>query len=439
MTGWFIANLAWASVLMLAVLILRRPVARLFGAGPAYALWLLPPLRLILPPLPAWRVEMPALASAETMVVWAADTAAPLADGDGGGSWGSILLALWALGALAFVVWQWLAYRGFLTRLSLSARSLGAHRGLPLIESGAVSGPLALGLLDRRIVVPLDFAARYSAEEQGLALDHEAIHHRRGDIWWNYAALAILALNWFNPLAWLAFRAFRADQELACDAAVAGGASAETRLDYANAMIKSASPRGLIAACPLNHADQLKRRLKMMNMHKRSLLRTIGGAGAVSLLAGLGAATAAAGTAHPHPEGTQERRETRVIVRDLREGPAGARGDGERVERRTERIVVRTDRDGAETADRHGVDADGRVLLPADCDDGEVSRIEDGTESERTRIVLCNRGDASPAERVGQLERVRERLASEDHLSAGSRDRVLAALDREIARLRGAQ
>ena len=37
----------------------------------------------------------------------------------------------------------------------------------------------------------------------------------------------MLALNWFNPVAWLAFRAFRADQELACDAAVAAAGSAE--------------------------------------------------------------------------------------------------------------------------------------------------------------------------------------------------------------------
>ena len=61
------------------------------------------------------------------------------------------------LGAAAFLAWQWLAYRRFLTELSLDSRSIGAHRGLPLIESAAVQGPVALGLLDRRIVVPADF------------------------------------------------------------------------------------------------------------------------------------------------------------------------------------------------------------------------------------------------------------------------------------------
>lgn len=44
--------LAGASLLTLLVLAIRRPVARHFGAGIAYALWLLPLARLVMPPLP---------------------------------------------------------------------------------------------------------------------------------------------------------------------------------------------------------------------------------------------------------------------------------------------------------------------------------------------------------------------------------------------------
>ena len=36
---------------MALVLVLRRPVARWLGAGAAYALWALPVLRLVLPPV----------------------------------------------------------------------------------------------------------------------------------------------------------------------------------------------------------------------------------------------------------------------------------------------------------------------------------------------------------------------------------------------------
>jgi beta-lactamase regulating signal transducer with metallopeptidase domain len=445
MTAWFLANMIWASLTMLLVLAIRRPVARLFGAGPAYALWLLPALRLIMPPLPSLAPDIPAPIPTDTLIVWAADAATP-APPDAGLAGTAVLLAIWALGAAALLGWQWLAYRRFLADLGRSSRVLGAHRGLALIESGAVPGPVALGLIDRRIVVPADFRSRYSAEEQRLALDHERVHHRRGDIWWNLAGLAVLALNWFNPIAWLAFRAFRADQELACDAAVAAAAPAAARHDYARALVKSASRPGLIAACPLNHADQLKRRLKMMKSHRRSRARMLGGAAFILALAGAGIALGSPGFAHPEPAagqdqaqpGDQRRQEHRVIIHTDRQGsrPAEHRDHAEH----RERVIVMHHGDGEAHGDaaRHvEIHRDGhRVVIP-DCDNGQADEVNEGTERERTRIVLCSRGEATPAQRAERLTRVRERLASDDELSAEQKARVTAAIDREIARLRG--
>lgn len=418
MSGWLIENMVWASLVMLLVLAVRRPVARLFGAGPAYALWLLPALRLVAPPLPDFASDLRlvpvdiVVSAATANVAPAASRFDPL----------PLLAVFWAIGIAIFLAWQWLAYRRFLQRLSFDSRSVGAHEGLPLVESAAVAGPLALGLLDRRIVVPAEFASRYTPAEQRLALAHEAVHHRRGDIWANFAALAILALNWFNPIAWLAFRAFRADQELACDAAVAAAAPAQARADYASALVKAASPKGLIAVCPLNHADQLKRRLKMMRTHRKSRLRLAGGIASLALLGGVSLALGSPGLAHPHPEGEdgRERRTERIIIREHR-------GDGERSADHGEHDRIVQIRRGA----------NGEVVLPRECEGEGATRVEGGTDSERTRIVLCNRGDATPAQRAEHLQRARERLAGESHLSAEARERVLAAIDREIARLRG--
>ena len=62
MTAWLIETLVWTAVLIAAVLFVRRPVARWFGPQVAYALWALPVLRLILPPieLPAWMAPVQA-------------------------------------------------------------------------------------------------------------------------------------------------------------------------------------------------------------------------------------------------------------------------------------------------------------------------------------------------------------------------------------------
>ena len=304
MTAWALDTVIGVTLLLLLVLAVRRPVAHCFGAGWAYALWLLPLLRIFMPPLDLFEGAVGSALPQYTLIVvpaaaaaGAAAAASPPAASLAG--WLPLLLALWGGGAGVFAMWQQSAYSAFLLSLGSHCRPADppSHGGVPVVESGAVDGPLAVGLLERRIVVPLDFADRYSPAERRLALDHELVHHRRGDIFWNYVALALLALTWFSPVSWIAFRAFRTDQELACDATVAAAAPAATRLDYALALVKSASRPGEVAACPLNRADQLKRRLKMIGRHRRSRARAIGGGAALALLLAFGMALSSPGFA----------------------------------------------------------------------------------------------------------------------------------------------
>lgn len=286
MTGWLLETLLTVTLLMLLVLAVRQPVARIFGAGWAYALWLVPAARLFLPPLPQLFPESN-LPPVVIFIPTTAEATASLPAAAGPGQWVPLMLALWAGGAVIFLTLQWLAYRAFLKRLGAHSRPARPPRygGISTLVSALVEGPLALGLIERRIVVPSDFSRRYSPDERRLAMEHELTHHRRGDIWFNVAAMLVLALNWFNPVAWIAFRAFRADQELSCDAAVAARATPEERHDYARALVKSASSPGLIAACPLHHAEQLKRRLRMMRGHRVSRARSAGGLAALAVFA----------------------------------------------------------------------------------------------------------------------------------------------------------
>ena len=298
---WMLETMLGATLLMLLVLAVRRPVAELFGAQWSYALWLLPVLVPLLP-VPSFvsMTAAPITIIIPEMPLGGAAAAASVPEHSGSTELLLMLLALWAGGAVAFATWQQSTYSAFMLHLGPDGRRAKppSFGGIRVVESDAVEGPVALGLFRRRIVVPTDFLTRYSAVEQRLALEHELVHHRRLDLLWNWIALGLLTLNWFNPIVHFAFRAFRADQELACDAAVTGRAPSQ-RHDYACALVKSASHPGLIAVCPLNHADMLKRRLRMMKKHRASWARTAGGAAALCLIGILGAAVATPGFAHP--------------------------------------------------------------------------------------------------------------------------------------------
>jgi beta-lactamase regulating signal transducer with metallopeptidase domain len=319
MTSWLAETFVTLTLLLLLVLALRGPVARAFGAGWAYALWAVPALRLFLPPLPQLTPDFALPAAVVNIPATVVGGAAPLPVEAGPGQWLPLILAVWAGGAVIFLTLQWLSYRAFLHRLEDSARPARPPRqgGIEALVSDAVDGPLAMGLIHPRIVLPADFERRYSPDERRLALAHEITHHRRGDIWWNLAATLVLAFNWFNPVAWIAYRAFRADQELACDAAVAASADPDERCDYARALVKSASRPGLIAACALNSASQLKRRLRMMRGHRVSQARRAGGLAALSAVALAGFAVgspAVTEAAHDVPPLTRVARAAASVV-----------------------------------------------------------------------------------------------------------------------------
>src|SRR3569623_1335055 len=165
-----------------------------------------------------------------------------------------------------------------------------------VIETEAASGPLAFGIFRRYVAFPRDFAERYDDDERALARAHELGHHQRGDLIANWAALGVLALHWFNPVAWRAFRAFRADQEIANDARVLAGRDPVTRHLYACAIVKAAHGGAVSAACHLHTIEDLKGRLRMLTTNRPSRARLLGGVGVIAILTNAGLATPATGS-----------------------------------------------------------------------------------------------------------------------------------------------
>ena len=410
MTSWIAENLLTSALLIAVVLLIRAPVARLFGPRAAFALWLAPLLRLLVPPL---RIDAPAPDIWIQTTTSAAKAVAPVQQAMPAAT---ILLAMWALGTIGFVGFHVIAYQRFVARALAGSRQLLATGTgeIPVIATAAVAGPVAAGLIERRVYVPQDFAATFSPEEQEMALRHELLHHRRGDLWVSAAALLVVALHWFNPLAHFAHRAFRRDLEAACDADLLAGTAPAGRETYARAIVKCAAGPIPQPVCALTDKDELKGRLKMMSLHHGFAQRMLGSLFAMSIAAGglLLALPAVAQTAPAKGEDNVRTEIHKVIV----EGP-----DGKRTEAEDHSTMLR---------ERMGK-CDGEKF------EANVDTGANKGKVERQRVLICakTKGE-SKGEFAESLQKAIDRLQSDSDMSSESKAELVAKLKQKIAELR---
>ena len=233
------------SVTTLLVLMVRKHVRSLWGASAAYKLWLAIPavLFISLVPFETLLEQQKATSNAvyaEYLLEEAVPT--PVAQSDIERAVSNFfpqgialpVIALWVMGVIASTIM--FALRQQLLKSALS----------PLRNSGEdyyysntdKVGPALIGVLHPKIVVPTNFDAKYSAEEQQLILAHEHTHRRHRDPLINGIATLLQIINWFNPLVPYAAGKLYADQELACDAAVLHRFP-EARKKYANTLLSA--------------------------------------------------------------------------------------------------------------------------------------------------------------------------------------------------------
>lgn len=273
-----------SSVLILALLLLRRVFRQKIARRVQYALWGLVLIRLLIPvSLPALnfsvlsvaepvresisvRLEAPAFAAPEVPIpdLQPQQPQSPDPAAEGPVSPGAtpathpeadpaeraeapaaaqtltlaeVLGIVWLVGAAAMTVWlvvSNLLFAAKLRRKRVPAEITGCTRRVYMVETGLVS-PCLFGVL--RPAIYLTPAAVRSEESLRHVLAHEETHARHLDPLWSLLRGICLAIYWFNPLVWIAASASRTDCELACDEGAIRRLGEEDRLAYGKTLL----------------------------------------------------------------------------------------------------------------------------------------------------------------------------------------------------------
>ena len=270
-----------SSVLILALLVLRRVFREKISRRAQYALWLLVLARLLIPvslPTAGFGVlsaAEPAVEAASSRLesravyvlpldrapaaeVPAASQTQPGQVVETGDSFGypvlssdgetvtryarqltasELLRYLWYGGMALTGLWFLAGNLRFRWKLRRRRRPYPVE-GCPVpvyLAEGWLASPCLVGLL--RPAIYLTPAAAAAEERQRHVIAHELTHRRHLDPLWSLLRSVCLVVYWFDPLVWAAALASRTDGELACDEAVLAGLGQEERLAYGRSLL----------------------------------------------------------------------------------------------------------------------------------------------------------------------------------------------------------
>ncbi len=213
----------------------------------------------------------------------------------------ALLRAVWLAGTALALLVTLTSYLRFTARLRPTLRdardsdlrtyaALGGRRA-PLYRSAQAASPLTYGLFAPKIVLP---ERDYDEEMLRNILRHELTHFRRFDMLYKWLALAVLATQWFNPVAWLARREINRACELSCDEWLLRGMTREEKQSYGETLLTMASeralPAGVAATSFSTEKKSLKERLEQIMHFKHTGMKLLASLLALVLLAGCGAA-----------------------------------------------------------------------------------------------------------------------------------------------------
>ena len=167
------------------------------------------------------------------------------------------VMIIWFIGMTVALCYTFISYFKLKKRMSNAIRYEGN-----IYMSELVGSPFALGFIKPRIYIP--FGLDDTTREQIIA--HEKCHLRRLDHIIKPFAFLVLAVHWFNPFCWVAFRLMSLDMEMSCDEKVLKIRGDELmKKNYTRALLSFATNRRFPAPSPIAFSESggnAKKRIK---------------------------------------------------------------------------------------------------------------------------------------------------------------------------------
>lgn len=253
------------SVLILILLIIRQYVIQYIGVKAMYFIWGILPLSLLITALPFPWLHINLAEPVKVLVVSTSSTVRAYSSNE---LWQNVWIFGVALLGLSTVA-QYLHSLRHLKLIPVD-KPLSSLQHMQvnclLFYSERIKSPILCGIVEPKLVLPIDFECSLTRQQQQLVIEHEICHLQRRDNIWNLIAFIIVLCFWFNPLIWLAYKYFRRDQELSCDAQVLANKSELKRIEYSKALLAVAInehrlPYGALAFKQLTAQQQLVERI----------------------------------------------------------------------------------------------------------------------------------------------------------------------------------
>lgn len=280
MINWFMEQTISLSIVCMVLLVSHRLLLSKLGAHYTYFMWIVVPvfvfadvLQMLLPSMFNGFFSNNSSVIMQQYYVFATDTVALSA-----GLFDQLYLPYLYGIVVTVIVANIVMEYGWLQQLIQRGRQLDIPSvKLNVLVHPDIESPMLAGIITPSILVPTSFTLLDESQQQAI-LQHEVYHYQRGDVWSNILAYGLTVLFWFNPLMWLAYRRFRQDQELSCDAQVTARMEAHSKIAYSNTLL-AYSQHAPLSMLHTHYGDKtiLKERiLQMKKQHGKSTLVLIG-------------------------------------------------------------------------------------------------------------------------------------------------------------------